>query len=89
MGRQDGLRRGGGDGLGAVAGGPPSCASPAGEASRKGSCSAAGLGGGPPPDGAAGDAAVPPHLPGPMCRSVPAWLWLFFLEATPFGLLYI
>lgn len=49
MGRQDGLRRGGGDGLGAVAGGPPSCASPAGEASRKGSCSAAGLGGGPPP----------------------------------------
>ena len=35
---------GGGDGLGAVAGGPPSCASPAGEASRKGSCLAAAFG---------------------------------------------
>lgn len=44
IGRQDGPGCGGGDGLGAVAGGPPSCASPAGEASRKGSCLAAAFG---------------------------------------------
>ena len=42
--RQDGPGCGGGDGLGAVAGGPPSCASPEGEASRKGSCLAAAFG---------------------------------------------